>query len=168
MAESDRQLSALPDGGLCTAQWIVALSGFLINYSSGDEKMSRHHDHQNRLRRNLSEQIENIFRNAERFRWSHLDVNKAMTAIYNAAEWKQLTGMSYEYLRGKIDLLRNMMERKTTPAYFIKGEYLTTSSDKYRKISPQTVHQKYSDCCAWVWKDDPSKVYSGHGETLHI
>lgn len=130
--------------------------------------MSRHHDYQQRLRRNLSESIENIFRNTRRFHWSHLDVNKAMTNLRESPEWKQLTNLSYEYLTGKIDLLRAMAERETTPAYCIEGEYLTISSDKYRAIPPETIYKKYSDYCAWVWKDNPQKVYSGYGETLHL
>lgn len=117
-----------------------------------------------RLEKSFAEQVHNIYANAARFHWDSDFVNDAVRKMREQDDYKQLPRYAQSFVSGVLHHCRMLHDKLMVFSYVVKGKRLTIDSDEYRKVSPEYVHKHCSDTGCFVYKDEPSKLWTKPAE----
>lgn len=106
------------------------------------------------------EQIANIWRQARDYWWSQATINERLAKVWN--DPTMLTQPMYvkEFLRGYSTACFDMHWSHLVFSYNC-GEHgrLSIESPEYKAISPQEIHEKYSDTGCYVYRDNLNAMF---------
>jgi hypothetical protein len=119
-----------------------------------------YHDKISKSENRFIDSICNIYLNAARFHWSQQKILDSIEFnVYDVPEYKKLPRYSQSKIEGGLCVLRKGHEKLLVFSYEIDGVRMTIREERYRKISPQIVHEKYSHTGAFVYRKDPTSIY---------
>lgn len=114
-----------------------------------------------KLEREFVQAVINLYDNALRFRWTHEFVLEATrTNIYDKDEYKALPRYAQSHVAGALEVCRKLHERHLVYSYEIDGVRMMITEERYRKVSPERVHKEFSHTGAFVYKEDPTKLWT--------
>lgn len=115
--------------------------------------------HYKNQRRDM-EAILEIYRNARDYYWSQATINGKLAVIFNSDRFKTQPIHAKEYLRGVANACFEMHWQYLVYSYCIDGVRMAIDSPEYRQVSPQEVHEKWSDTGAYVYRNAINALYS--------
>lgn len=111
------------------------------------------------LRQSFSHQIVNIYMNAARFHWDSSKVNEAVIAIWNDSAYKNLPNYAKSFIDGVRWKCDKDHWKLVVYSYEIKGVRMAIDEERYRKVSPREVHEKWGDTGKYIYRDNKEKIW---------
>ena len=112
------------------------------------------------LEERFIQDIDNIYMNAARFKWSQQEIlDRIKIHVYDVPAYQKLPRYSQSKIEGGLAILRKHHQKLLTFSYEIDGVRMSIRDERYISIPSSVVHEKYSDTGAWVYRDKVTAIY---------
>jgi len=115
-----------------------------------------------KLIKNYQEQCSNLFNSAIRFQRTHDDLCEFyMTNVLREDTFKRLPRWAQCEVRGYWEALYQQIWQHVEFSYVVPdGSRQLITSDAYRAVSPQEIHDQHSTTGCHIWRDAPHKLFT--------
>jgi len=124
-----------------------------------ENAMGMSQDKISRLEKSFSEQIINIYMNAARFHWDANKVNEAVITVWTDSVYESLPRYAKSFVEGVCWKCDRDHWKLVVFSYEINGKRMAIDEERYQKVSPREVHEKWGDTGKYIYRDNKEKIW---------
>lgn len=123
--------------------------------------MTMTYERRRKITLSLASGVQNVYMNAARFCWTSDFINEGINSkIRGTAEYAKLPRHAKEFIEGIIWHLDQQHWKLVEFSYEIAGVRMRLSEERYRKVSPREVCERWRHTGCFVYRDNPDKMFT--------